>query len=85
MARPALAEPTLHAGDPASKNLRVKVYGSGSNGCVLYEDDGKTLKFRAGEFNRVQLSWDAGSRKGSTVRSGSAKVPQYTVKEWIEV
>ena len=56
-----------------------------SNGCVLYEDDGTTLNFRKGEYNRVQLAWDAAARKGSAARAGSAKVPQYAVKEWIEV
>ena len=52
-----LAEVTAHTDDPASRRLRVRVYGNGSAGATLYGDDGQSA---------TTLSWDgAGHVSGS--------------------
>jgi len=80
-----LAEPTLHAGDGASRTLEARVYGDGSAGCRLCEDDGSSLQFRDGEYNWLQLNWDPATKQGSVTRTGHHDVPQYAVKQWVEV
>ena len=65
--------------------LEVRVYGGGAAGCRLYEDDGATLQYRKGEYNRLQLTWNAGTKQGSAAREGRAVVPAYAAKQWIEI
>lgn len=80
-----LAQPTLHTGDPNGRNIDVRVYGDGSQAGALVEDDGKTCNVFKGEFNRVSLNWNAGEGKGAMVRSGTASVPRYNIREWRQV
>ena len=80
-----LAQPTLHAGDAESRKLEIRVYGDGSSGCTLFEDDGNTLDYRKGSYNRLRLSWDMAGGKGSSVRPGQAGVPPYVIEKWVQV
>lgn len=75
-----LAQPTLHTGDPAIRQLTVHVYGSGEQGITLFEDDGTTFAYRSGAQNKLHLTWDHGVK---TARSGDAQVPEYDVKDWV--
>jgi alpha-D-xyloside xylohydrolase len=77
-----LAIPTLHTDDPASFDLRVRVYGAGHLPIHLYEDDGATFAYEQGAYNRVTLSWDAHSGQGSLRREGDGDYPRYSVREW---
>lgn len=73
-----LATPTLHTEDAASWRLSVMVYGDGSRGARLYEDDGSYEP----TLPEVRLSWDASSGKGATVRSAPAGARAYSVVDW---
>ena len=41
--------------DNADKDLILTVYGQGKSEFVLYEDDGETLDYRAGEYARTKI------------------------------
>jgi alpha-D-xyloside xylohydrolase len=72
-----LAGPAAHAADPRLRQLTVHVWGTGARGIALYEDDGETLAYRAGEVNRVDCAWDGGEAR--LTRSGKAKAPEYGI------
>lgn len=72
-----LAGPAQHTADPALWDLTVKVYGSGSQGIDLYEDDGTTFDYLQGAQNRVALNW-AGDRV-DVVREGTFEGDRYCV------
>jgi alpha-D-xyloside xylohydrolase len=78
----ALAEPTLHTGDPLSRQLRIHVYGRGNLTCQVYEEDGTSCDFSKGSWNQLELSWDAAAGKGVARRIGTAAVPPYQILEW---
>ena len=80
-----LAKPTLHAGDAESRKLEIRVYGDGSSGCTLFEDDGATLDYRKGSYNRLRLSWDMAGGTGSSERLGQAGVAPYVIEKWVQV
>lgn len=53
-----LAQPTQHVGEPGAKKISVHVYGNGSLGGSLFEDDGETFDYQKGAFNWLELRWD---------------------------
>ena len=77
-----LATPTLSVKDPASLNLTVRVYGSGSLGLTLFEDDGESFDFVNKGFNELTLSWDVRKKTGSEKRCGNENYPAYNVLRW---
>lgn len=77
-----LATPTLHTDDPQSYALQVQVYGNGSLPAELIEDDGETFAYEQGEFNQVQLVWNAETGTGILTRDGQVPCPQYTAATW---
>jgi alpha-D-xyloside xylohydrolase len=77
-----LARETMHTADPASLELEARVYGDGAWSCLLFEDDGMTLANEQGEFNRLELSWDAERKHGSVQRSGAYIGLTYQTIEW---
>ncbi|MBW3625442.1 MAG: DUF5110 domain-containing protein, partial [Armatimonadetes bacterium] len=80
-----LAEPTLHAGDPAARNLTVRVYGDGRLVSTLFEDDAQTYDYERGEFNLLRLTWDNATGEGKAEREGNTAVPAYVVQRWERV
>lgn len=76
-----LAQPTLSTDDPASWRLTARVYGDGSQGCALFEDDGSW----APVLPVVRLTWDAGAGTGRETRAAEAKGPHYEVVEWKQI
>jgi alpha-D-xyloside xylohydrolase len=80
-----LARPTLHTADPASFDLTVRIYGDGARPCTLFEDDGLTLGYRSGQFNRLALAWDSQNSRGSQARSGNFNGPRYRVMAWEQI
>ncbi len=78
-----LAEPGLHAADPAGLRLTVRVYGDGCLPLTLIEDDGVTYDFEKGAYNRLDLTWDPAAKTGAATRTGTtSSVPAYTVTTW---
>lgn len=73
-----MAEPVLHAADPNSFNLTVRVYGSGDRPCTLYEDDGSIHP----NFTTVTLAWNTERQSGAISRSGPGHGATYSVKRW---
>jgi alpha-D-xyloside xylohydrolase len=71
-----LAEVTLNTRDTLSRMLTVRVYGDGALPITLIEDDGESLD---GPHNRLEL----GPHRER--RTGTADVPPYVVKDWVEV
>jgi len=80
-----LAEPAIHAGDPATRRLTVKVYGEGSLPFTLYEDDDLTTDALQGGYNRVSLTWDNAGKIGHTERTGQGNYPRYEITGWEQV
>jgi len=80
-----LAQATLHTGDPQARDIEVSVYGDGSQGAMLIEDDGKTCNVFKGEYNRVTLRYDPVRRIGLVNRSGTSKVQGYNIRDWREI
>jgi len=79
-----LAQPTLNTEDPASWKLTAKVYGDGSRGAHLFEDDGSYRPV----LPSVGLEWDPGTKTGHWVGPGSAPETSslhYSVARWVEV
>lgn len=77
-----LAHPSLHAGEPAARQLTVKVYGEGNRAFTLYEDDDRSLEALRGKYNRVVLTWDCTAKKGHAERIGHGKYPRYEITGW---
>ena len=50
-----LADPTLHAEDPASWRLTAQIYGEGAASGILFDEDG----------TEVRLTWDGGNLRGT--------------------
>ncbi|PTY05020.1 glycoside hydrolase [Opitutaceae bacterium EW11] len=75
-----LAQPTLHTEDPASWALTARVYGDGSRGARLYEDDGTY----AASLPEVRLTWDPSEAHGSLEREPAA-TSRYQVIAWEHV
>ena len=56
----------------AQDNLRIQVFPGADADFILYEDDGVSYDYEAGEFATVALHWDNASRTLSIgQRSGS--------------
>ena len=77
-----LAEPTLNTANPDSYKLQANIYGDGSLGMTLFEDDGHTFEYKKGQFNRLFLTWDKNLQTGSSVRSGGLSFPAYSISSW---
>lgn len=73
-----LAQPTLHTDDPASWKLTALVFGDGSQGAQLFEDDGSFTP----TLTRVTLSWDKAAATGQLATAESTVKPKYNVTEW---
>ncbi|HVV73669.1 MAG TPA: TIM-barrel domain-containing protein, partial [Verrucomicrobiae bacterium] len=71
-----LAEPTLHTDDPNSYRLTALIYGDGSRGATLYEDDGAFVP----KLSTIKLSWDSDKKSGKATRDGV--LSSYRVVEW---
>lgn len=80
-----MARPSLHAAEPAGRQVTVRVYGKGDRAFTLYEDDDSTFDALRGKQNRVILSWDSAARKGHAERIGSGKYPRYEIAGWEQV
>lgn len=77
-----LARPTLHTEDPASWEITAQVFGDGSLGAELYEDDGSYTP----TLSRIRLTWDAGKSEGKITRQGNvAPGAEYRVVQWKQV
>ena len=77
-----LARPALHAGDPESRHITVRVYGKGDRPCTLYEDDDSTLDALHGKYDQVVLTWDDASKQGHMERTGRGDYPRYEIVGW---
>ena len=77
-----LAQPTQHTDDPAGFNLEVWLYGDGSLPCTLYEDDGTSLAYQNGEFNRLTLTWDAETQQVRQERQMGYGKELYRITGW---
>ena len=53
-----LADPVEAVGKDTVFTIRPKVYGSGGEGCVLYEDDFETFDYEKGCRNEVRITRD---------------------------
>ncbi len=77
-----LAQPTLHTADPASWQLTARVYDSGQEPAVLFEDDGSWEP----ALEEVRLEWNAAQRTGQLVRRAPSQPgASYTVTKWEQV
>jgi alpha-D-xyloside xylohydrolase len=70
-----LAEASGNTEDPASRRLRVQVYGSTPAPATLFEDDGSWLP----SLTEVTLTWN---REGAVHRSANGGAPMYEISEW---
>ena len=52
--------------------IQVSVYGQGTTGITLYEDDDATYAYRRGKFQSIELTYDAATQKGKLTRKGAA-------------
>lgn len=73
-----LAEVTPHTADPRSFDLTVRVYGDGSEGAVLHEDDGGLNA----PITRVLLRWNHERQSGTVTRQGKGSGQTYQVRKW---
>lgn len=44
--------------EPVEEPMTLRIYPGADGEFILYEDDGKTLDFRDGEFSRIRLAWN---------------------------
>lgn len=72
-----LAEPLPQVLSDVCFDLCVRVYGDGSRGATLVEDDGVALE---GPANQVELRWDG--ERGSLHRTGSWPGRRFRVAGW---
>lgn len=81
-----LARPTLHTGDPRSRELSVRVYGNGSRARVLWNDDGSSGCLETPNRAGLRLTWDEASATGVAHPFGNTAFwpgePFHTVREW---
>jgi len=76
-----LAEPVESIKPDTSFDLTVNAFGPGPAECLLYEDDGDTVK--TGEQTQVRLQWnDAGH---TVERTGEYKTVRYQVSHWTRI
>jgi len=77
-----LAEPTLNNDEDGALNLTISVYGDGRFGSTLFEDDGISFDYETESFNRLQLKWHTGEKRGEAVRVGKGSAVQYRINDW---
>jgi alpha-D-xyloside xylohydrolase len=73
-----LAEPLPYVADGSVFDVAVHHYGGNARPCTLYEDDGRTLEYRAGKFNWVHVS-AASDGKLRIERSGNYSGRRYNI------
>ena len=74
-----MAEPVMHTGDRSLYKLTMRVYGNGSNGITLYEDDGLTYDYQKGIQNKVDITWDSASGSAEINRTGKYDGVKYEI------
>jgi alpha-glucosidase (family GH31 glycosyl hydrolase) len=65
-----------HTGEKVDQPLSISIYPGADDSFLLYEDDGRSFRYRRGEWMGAELQW-ADSRRVLTVRlaSGSRMLP----------
>lgn len=69
-----LADPVEAVGKDTVFTIRPRVYGSGGEGCVLYEDDFETFDYEKGCQNEVRITWDGEIKVCRTGEAGKRYV-----------
>jgi alpha-D-xyloside xylohydrolase len=75
-----LADPVQCTGEDTIFDLMVLCFGKGEKCFTLYEDDGVSLKYENGEYNRLILKQD--TLGGFSVTRTGRETPRYTIREW---
>ncbi|MDR2630669.1 MAG: DUF5110 domain-containing protein, partial [Spirochaetaceae bacterium] len=75
-----LAEPVQCVEEHTLFRLTLLCFGSGEKCFTLYEDDGTSLAYEEGKYNRVILTQNV--EGGVDVTRSGAEPPRYDVKEW---
>jgi len=78
-----LAQPTLHTGDPAARDLTIRIYGDGRLPVTLIEDDGETYGYESDPVYALGISFDA--KQGIIFERGQEGPRLYHVVEWSKV
>ena len=77
-----LAKPVQFVASDTVFDLTVQAYGDHPEPATLIEDDGVSLDFERGAYNRVTLTWDPASSAGTVSRSGKWPGKRYEVTKW---
>ena len=74
------AKPVEYISATTVFDITCRVYGDIPAHAVLFEDDGVTYNYEAGDFNRIDLSFSNG--KGHFKREGNYKKKLYQITKW---
>jgi alpha-D-xyloside xylohydrolase len=75
-----LAKPVQYIEDNTVFDICVLCFGAGDKSFCLYEDDGISLAWEQGRYNRLILSQDSAGK--TTCNRIGNESPRYTVREW---
>jgi alpha-D-xyloside xylohydrolase len=75
-----LAEPVQSVTETTVFNLTAFCFGGGEKRFVLFEDDGNTLAYEEGKYNRLILAQET-SGTSSAARTGTER-PLYNIRGW---
>jgi alpha-D-xyloside xylohydrolase len=78
-----VAQPVEFVADDTVFEITARVYGDKPVPFTLFADDGVSLDFEKGRFNKVVLSWQDG--KGSIERTGKFAGRRYRIVGWEKV
>lgn len=78
-----VAKPVEFVADDTLFEITARLYGDKPQSFTLYEDDGVSLDFEKGLFNKVVLSYEDG--EGHVQRTGSFPGRRYRIVGWEEV
>ena len=77
-----LARPVQYVAGDTVFALTVHVFGDHPAPFTLIEDDGVSLDFERGAFNRLTLDWDPAHASGTVTRTGPWPGKRYDVIAW---
>jgi alpha-D-xyloside xylohydrolase len=77
-----LAQPVQYVTSDTVFQVTVHVFGDHPAPFTLIEDDGVSLDFERGAFNRLTLSWDPARASGTVTRTGPWPGHRYDITAW---
>jgi alpha-D-xyloside xylohydrolase len=77
-----LARPVQYVAPDTVFEITVHVFGDRPAPFTLIEDDGVSLDYQRGAFNRVTLTWDPGQASGTVRRTGPWPGKRYEIITW---